>query len=682
MAGALYEAHFTADGLSYTSRHTDVSRRLDVSTGAITLGGDSLLPASGAEVGGWLVEGRMARYPLAAGIEQRFIALDGGVEQIWEIKNPLSGKGDLVVTSEVRTELKGIATGEGVRFLDENRNYVTSYGTALITDRNGRQFTVIPDLTLDPDGEGSTNTYLLAMAISEEWLSDAAYPIVIDPLIGTAIQVAVTAAPAAEQKADIAFGATEYLAVWQENQTDEDILAARISTTGVVQTPEIVVRSVVGNETDPAVVFDGTQYFVVWVEANDIVGTTVSTVGVVGTPVSITTDGAATVEAFPDLAWDGTNYLVVWEAGGDINGAVVDGAFTVTPVAGGAGISTDVIVESAPAVAWSAASASYLVTWRTPTNVIATGVNSAGVVDGAPLVISDGTAGGWAVGSVDVASDGTDFLVAWADDRNVAADADVTAARVTGARVLVDAAGIPVSSVPGSEMQVTASFGGGNYLVIWSDPLWIDAPDVFGARINPVTGALLDPAGIDISFAAGAQTDPAAAFDGTDFTVIWSDNRVDGTSDIFGQRIPGTFPEPPGGLSAVDTPGDQGGGITLNWTLSPSVTTAQYVYRGTTANAPFILISGALGNAVTTYADSGLTKGTTYYYSVRAFDGTYESSDSLSASAIPLDNTPPDAPGTVTAADTAGDNGGSITVNWSASVAADVTEYHVYRTTT
>jgi len=47
---------------------------------------------------------------------------------------------------------------------------------------------------------------------------------------------------------------------------------------------------------------------------------------------------------------------------------------------------------------------------------------------------------------------------------------------------------------------------------------------------------VLDTACIVISEAAGDQRDPAVAFDGEDFMVVWTDRRS-GTSDIYGARV-------------------------------------------------------------------------------------------------------------------------------------------------
>ena len=96
-------------------------------------------------------------------------------------------------------------------------------------------------------------------------------------------------------------------------------------------------------------------------------------------------------------------------------------------------------------------------------------------------------------------------------------------------------------------------------------------------------------------------------------------------------------PAAPTGLSASDSPGDNGGSIDLSWTPSAAGdVTEQRVYRGTTMGGPYpVLVTTFNDNVTNSDTDTGLTDGVTYYYVVRAFDGTSESGDSNEASATP-----------------------------------------------
>ncbi len=78
------------------------------------------------------------------------------------------------------------------------------------------------------------------------------------------------------------------------------------------------------------------------------------------------------------------------------------------------------------------------------------------------------------------------------------------------------------------------------------------------------------------------------------------------------------------------------GTVSLNWDDNTEPDLAGYnVYRGTTLSGPYSKINGTLV-ASSTYNDTGVTNGTTYYYVVRAEDnGANESSNSSEVSSAP-----------------------------------------------
>jgi hypothetical protein len=72
--------------------------------------------------------------------------------------------------------------------------------------------------------------------------------------------------------------------------------------------------------------------------------------------------------------------------------------------------------------------------------------------------------------------------------------------------------------------------------------------------------------------------------------------------------------------------------VSLNWTASASANIAGYnVYRGTTSGGPYTKVSGAL-SPTTSYGDSTVTAGQTYYYVATAVD-TSNNESSYSAQA-------------------------------------------------
>jgi len=115
--------------------------------------------------------------------------------------------------------------------------------------------------------------------------------------------------------------------------------------------------------------------------------------------------------------------------------------------------------------------------------------------------------------------------------------------------------------------------------------------------------------------------------------------------------------------------------VTLNWTGS-SGASGYNVKRATTSGGPYTQIGSPTSSS---YTDSSLTDGTTYYYVVSALDSAGESADSAQVSAVPKSSAAtisiPAAPTGLSAIP----GNAQVSLNWSASSGA--TSYHVKRAT-
>ncbi len=157
-----------------------------------------------------------------------------------------------------------------------------------------------------------------------------------------------------------------------------------------------------------------------------------------------------------------------------------------------------------------------------------------------PLVTPESDVGQPVLGSAgsaqtapQLAFDGTNYLAVWQDRRQ-------GAWRIYGARIsptgeLLDAGGISLATSSGNEQQQPAiAFNGTDYLVVWSEGSLISATRVSKA------GVVLDPSGITVRTGSYARGAPAVASDGKDFLVVWRDYYVNSSiTDILLARVSG-----------------------------------------------------------------------------------------------------------------------------------------------
>jgi len=411
----------------------------------------------------------------------------------------------------------------------------------------------------------------------------------------------------------VAFDGTNCLVVWADIRgDDQDIYGARVTRAGVVLDADgIALSTATGDQDNPAVAFDGTNYLVVWLDLRDVAASTygarVSQVGAVLDAGGIAISTTAYDQCIPAVVFGGANYLAVWDdyrsgLNADICGVRVTQAGVVLDGGPAVGIPISYAANNqcAPAVAFDGAN--YLVVWEDwrggVSNIYAARVSQAGVtLDSAGFKISSSLA---RQETPKVAFDGTNYLLVWADYRNTGLYSDIYGARVTRAGVVLDAGGIAISTASGNQQYPAVAFDGTNYLVVWSSGgvhgarvtqagvvldaggiaisaggrpavafdganylvVWENPPgptfiDIYGSRVSP-TGAVLDPSGIAISTAMLAQERPVVAFDGTNYLVAWQDSRSWPFDDIYGARVSRAAAVlDPAGIAVCTAPNDQ-----------------------------------------------------------------------------------------------------------------------------
>jgi chitodextrinase len=160
----------------------------------------------------------------------------------------------------------------------------------------------------------------------------------------------------------------------------------------------------------------------------------------------------------------------------------------------------------------------------------------------------------------------------------------------------------------------------------------------------------------------------------TQFAV--SDHGLSRVDELIVTPASASVPSGPANLTAAAAAGS----VALHW--SPSATgapTSYRVYRGTKSDGEAVAAVGTTSGATTTFTDTGLKSGATYFYFVQAFNAVGGSPNSNEVSAVPgtADTTAPSAPQNLAAS---GTTATSTSLSWTASSDnVGVTGYDVLR---
>jgi hypothetical protein len=448
--------------------------------------------------------------------------------------------------------------------------------------------------------------------------------------------IAISTAADYQYFPNISFDGNNYMVVWQDQRDGVyDIYGSRVAQDGNVLDPAgIQISGATDEQNRPSIDFDGTNYLVVWDDyrsgsENDIYATFIDTSGNVLNPAGITISSAADNQYMPSVSFDGTNYLVAWYdrrdgANYDIYGTRVDQSGVVQD-ASGIAISNIDVTQVTPAVI--SYSGQWLTVWRDNRNggyadIYGSRISASGTVtDPSGILIASAAQ---LQEKPAVAFDGTNYLVVWQEDRGGGPPFDLYGRLIapTGNQVDVDA--IPISTSAGSQQYPAVAFDNDStYLVVWQDDRSGSGNDIYGTRVS-TSGNVLDPPGIAISTATGRQQFPSIAFDGTNFLVVWADERGGSvsTDDIYGTLVEpdGSVLSPSGNVIADDDYWQDNPSVAFDgtnylvvWDDYGSGTFEEDIY-GVRVNQSGIPIDGS-SIAIST-ADNG------QYRPVVAFDGT------------------------------------------------------------
>jgi hypothetical protein len=140
-----------------------------------------------------------------------------------------------------------------------------------------------------------------------------------------------------------------------------------------------------------------------------------------------------------------------------------------------------------------------------------------------------------------ISFDGTNYLAAWEDWSDIDQGEGawiIMGSRLTPSGAALDTFRISISARPVVQIRPAAAFDGSNYFVVWQETSrwYSDDWAIYGARVTP-DGAVLDPDGIRITADAADRSYPRLACGRENCLLAWIERRNSLVYGVYGARV-------------------------------------------------------------------------------------------------------------------------------------------------
>ncbi|MCE5323730.1 hypothetical protein LLG46_10510 [bacterium] len=135
--------------------------------------------------------------------------------------------------------------------------------------------------------------------------------------------------------------------------------------------------------------------------------------------------------------------------------------------------------------------------------------------------------------SMSIAAGSNGYLAVWSDTRGPD-DSDIFGCRISSSGEIIDVLGIPISTSSGKQLTPDVAWNGTEYLVVWADRR-NSLQHIYGCRVRP-NGEVLDPQGILLSGSTANQYYPKVASDMSSWLVVWQDT-ISTSLDVYGCKV-------------------------------------------------------------------------------------------------------------------------------------------------
>jgi len=340
----------------------------------------------------------------------------------------------------------------------------------------------------------------------------------------------ISLGPSSQLNPALCYGDSSYLAVWEDVRLGaaRDVFCARITPGAqVLDTSGIPVTTAPDHQVLPRVAFGAHEFLIDWVDwrngASDIYGARVSPAGAVLDSAGIPITRAPDYQGDPGIAFGDTTYLAVWHdyRYGDYSqvfAARVARSGTVVDTAGFLVSADRPVDQGFPAATFNGQD--YLVAWMDDTTgkVYFERVSTAGRQQDSTRVPASAHAVVQAMPAVSAGA--MSSLLVWQDDTLP----DLRGTRIASDGTLLDTGGIAIDNWHSSHLDPAVAFSGSEWLVVWHGPFAGTSP-VRAARVD-TSGAVLDSVGFPLALVYRSQVRPKVAFGDSIYCAVWQDDYV------------------------------------------------------------------------------------------------------------------------------------------------------------
>ncbi|MEM7307973.1 MAG: hypothetical protein AAF682_14945 [Planctomycetota bacterium] len=490
-----------------------------------------------------------------AGVVERYRVVREGLQQSFVVPAPPVGSGDLVVRGRLETELpltRETAAGGLVFELPG----VGGIGYGAVTGVAADGATAAGCLRLDGDR--------IELRIPAEFVDRAAYPLVVDPLIGPNLILDDTAEDDVDP--DVAASSTtgRYLVVWQRifSAVDADVRAVRLDEKGAPLGGLLAIEAGLSEACNASVasVADVRRFLVVWEERIAFQPPVVRAraVGALDGKLSgdpIVNEAGPAFHTEPDVggerAMDENGAFVVWKRGGT---GIVGRRLTVPleddpkPAGGTIVIADDFGTGDfvRPAISKSAGDAGrYMLAWDAGDDVVFRLITR----DGKPIggAVPMVTVTGGPHNNPDCDGDGTDFMVVWERGENfgtISNDLHALSVSFFNDGISLNAHAPIEENLNDDEVAPSVVFNGAHFVVAYSD---FDITDyqVYVKPLDPYTCLVGDTeiiaggtAGDDLNVALASSY--GGGISGDTVMLAWESADPAAGGDVLGQLFEST----------------------------------------------------------------------------------------------------------------------------------------------